>query len=165
MTEELKQQLLKALDEIKDTYDAFYITNKYDEENKTGTHTKQFDLLSKELELPLDRGALAWIKWEYDCYYKKDYENEENTPFGYVRNVIRNGGIRLDNLGKEHLIEKVKKDKENGIFVPNGYATCCVSCKHFRILNDEKGSYYGCAKAKDGRVPCMPPMCQLKERR
>ena len=163
MTEKLKEQLLKALDEIKDSYDAFYIANKYDNDNISGTHTKQFDLLSRELELPLDRGALAWIKWEYDCAYKSEYENEEGTAFGYIRGIIKCGGIRFDNVGKEHLIEKMKQEAQNGVFVPMGYATCCVTCKHFQKFKDEQGEYYSCGKEK-GRTPVMPPICNLKER-
>lgn len=79
-----KENLLKALDEIKNSYDAFFISNKYGK----NTHQEQFDLLSKELNLPLDRGALAWIKYEYDSYYKGDYEDEAGSAFEYIRNLI-----------------------------------------------------------------------------
>lgn len=82
-----KENLLKALDEIKEGYDAFYFENKYG----NNTHQKQFDLLSKELNLPLDRGPLAWIKYEYDCYYKNEFEDETDTAFGYIRNLILEG--------------------------------------------------------------------------
>jgi len=88
LNDERKQNLLKALDEIKDGYDAFFIENKYDDNNTKNTHKEQFTLLSKELNLSLDRGALAWIKCEYDCYYKGDYEDETGTAFEYVRNLI-----------------------------------------------------------------------------
>lgn len=158
-----KEELLKALNEIKESYDAFYIENKYDDDDTKNTHKEQFALLSKELELPLDRGPLAWIKYEYDCYYKSEYENEDGTAFGYIRRIINNDGIRFDNLGKEDLIAKVKENQKKGVFVPCGYATCCVSCKHFQTLKDQEGSYYGCAK-HDGRLPTMPPVCKLKER-
>lgn len=87
--EETKKSLLKALDEIKDGYDAFFIGNKYDDNNNT--HKEQFALLSKELNLPLDRGALAWIKYEYDSYYKRDYKDETGTAFEYIRNLILKG--------------------------------------------------------------------------
>lgn len=163
MTKEMQEKLLKALDEIKDSYDAFFIGNKYDDDNTKNTHKEQFALLSKELELPLNRGALAWIKYEYDCYYKGEYENESGTAFGYIRNIILNGGIRLDTLGKEELISKVETEAKNGVFVPNGYATCCVSCKHFKVLHDSQGAYYGCAKHNE-RLAVMPPMCNSKER-
>ena len=164
MTDKQKEELLKALDEIKESYDAFYFQNKYDDDNTKNTHKEQFALLSKELELPLNRGALAWIKYEYDCYYKSEYENEEGTAFGYLRRIIKNGGIRLDNLGKEDLIAKVKENGQKGVFVPYGYATCCVSCKHFKILKDEQSEYYGCAK-ENRRLTTMSPMCSLKERK
>ena len=89
--EETKKKLLKALDEIKESYDAFYIVNKYDDGNTKNTHKEQFALLSKELNLPLDRGALAWIKCEYDSYYKGDYEDETGSAFEYIRNLILKG--------------------------------------------------------------------------
>ena len=87
LNDEKKENLLNALNEIKDSYDAFFIENKYGD----NTHKKQFDLLSKELNLPLDKGALAWIKYEYDCYYKGDYEDETGTAFEYIRNLILKG--------------------------------------------------------------------------
>lgn len=92
LNDERKESLLKALDEIKDGYDAFFISNKYDDDNSKNTHKEQFALLSKELNLPLDKGTLAWIKYEYDCYYKEDYEDETGTAFEYVRKLILKGG-------------------------------------------------------------------------
>lgn len=82
---ETKQELLKALDEIKESYDAFYFANKYGEAK---THRKQFDMLAKVEGLSLERGALCWIMYEYDCYYKYDYEDETGTAFEYIRNLI-----------------------------------------------------------------------------
>jgi hypothetical protein len=91
LNDERKENLLNALDEIKDGYDAFFMSNKYDDDNSKNTHKEQFALLSKELNLPLDKGALAWIKYEYDCYYKNNYEDETGTAFEYVRNLILKG--------------------------------------------------------------------------
>ena len=89
--DERKENLLNALDEIKDSYDAFFIVNKYDDDNTKNTHKEQFALLSKELNLPLNKGALVWIKYEYDCYYKGYYEDETGSAFEYIRNLILKG--------------------------------------------------------------------------
>ena len=91
LNDERKENLLNALDEIKDGYDAFFIGNKFDDDNIKNTHKEQFALLSKELNLSLNKGALAWIKCEYDCYYKGDYEDETGTAFEYIRNLILKG--------------------------------------------------------------------------
>ena len=85
-----KQEALeKALDEIKNNYDAFFFINQRDENNTRNTHKEQFALLSKELNIPHNTGALGWIRANYDCYYKDDFENEEDTAFGYIRNLIK----------------------------------------------------------------------------
>jgi hypothetical protein len=81
--------LEKALDEIKESYDAFDFNNKYDDNNETGTHTAQFKLLATLPNLSLDEGALCWIKNEYDCFYQAEYEDEAGTAFEYIRNIIR----------------------------------------------------------------------------
>ena len=86
---ENKQELLKALDEIKESYDAFYFANKYGEAK---THRKQFDMLAKVEGLSLACGALCWIMYEYDCCYKYDYEDETGTAFEYIRNLISRKG-------------------------------------------------------------------------
>lgn len=84
----MKEKLLEALDEIKDSYDAYFMFNRYDENNSRNTHKEEFALLSKELGLPLNEGPLGWIYHCYDCYYKDKYANEKNTAFGYIRNLI-----------------------------------------------------------------------------
>lgn len=81
--------LEKALDEIKESYNAFHFANKYDDNNEKGTHAKQFNLLATSLNLSLNKGALGWIKNEYDCFYKNDYKDETGTAFEYIRNIIR----------------------------------------------------------------------------
>ena len=61
---------LEAVKEILNSYDAFYITNKYGDD---GTHKEEFNLLKdyfKNDEVGLK--ALSWISHVYDCYYKKD---------------------------------------------------------------------------------------------
>lgn len=77
----------KALDDIKENYDAFYIANKYDMQNNT--HKEQFELLATLPNLSLEKGALCWIRYEYDCYYKEDFEDEKGTAFEYIRNIIK----------------------------------------------------------------------------
>ena len=79
-----KEKLLKALDEIKESYDAFYIENKYG----TNTHQKQFDLLEQNVKGDKMLNALGWIRNCYDCYYKDDFKDESGTAFEYIRNLI-----------------------------------------------------------------------------
>lgn len=79
-----KEELLKALDEIKESYDAYYIENKYG----TNTHQKQFDLLEQNVKGDKMPNALGWIKNCYDCYYKDDFIDEKGTAFEYIRNQI-----------------------------------------------------------------------------
>lgn len=79
-----KEELLKALDEIKESYDAYYFENKYG----TNTHQKQFDLLEQNVKGDKMPNALSWIKNCYDCYYKDSFKDESGTPFEYIRNLI-----------------------------------------------------------------------------
>jgi hypothetical protein len=78
---------LKALKEIKNSYDAFYILNKYGDK---GTHKKEFDILNEVVKNDdLGKRALNWIKHEYDCYYKENYiDNVEKSAFDYVEELI-----------------------------------------------------------------------------
>lgn len=85
-----KEALLKALDEIKESYDAFYIENKYGEAK---THRKQFDMLAEVKGLSLEGGALCWVMYQYDCYYKHKFEDETGTAFEYIRNLINNENV------------------------------------------------------------------------
>ena len=79
---------LKAINEIQDSYDAFYILNKY---GTDGTHKKEFDILFEFVKNDeLGKNALNWIKHEYDCYYKNDYySNDKNSPFAYLEEFIK----------------------------------------------------------------------------
>jgi len=74
----------KAIKEIQNNYDAFYIKNKYGE----GTHEKEFTLLN-QLATPENKvsNALLWIKECYDCYYKDEYDNKESA-FSYLYTLI-----------------------------------------------------------------------------
>lgn len=76
----------EALDNIKNSYDAFFIQNKYGD---NGTHDEEFKLLASLPELNLEKGALCWIKYEYDCYYKDSYADEKDTAFEYIRNICK----------------------------------------------------------------------------
>lgn len=78
---------LKALEEIKDKYDAFYITNKYG----PGTHEKEFKMLTELVkDDDLGKRALNWIKHQYDCYYKENYiDNIEKSAFDYLEEIIK----------------------------------------------------------------------------
>lgn len=75
-------EYLKAIDELENNYDAYFMGNRYGTEN---THAKQFELLS-ELKGDKVQNALNWIHDCYDCYYKD--ELDENSPFHYLRGII-----------------------------------------------------------------------------
>ena len=81
-----KEELLKALDEIKEHYDAYYLGNKYGFNN---SHQKQFDLLEQNVKGDKMPNALNWIKHCYDCYYKVEFKDETGTAFEYIRNLIK----------------------------------------------------------------------------
>ena len=81
----MENKYQEALDSIKESYDAFYIENKYG----TNTHLKEFELLSN-LKGEKVVNAINWIMFEYDCYYKDDYDDENGTAFGYLRGLIEN---------------------------------------------------------------------------
>ena len=78
----------EAITEIYQSYDAFYIENKYTEDG--GTHKKEFDVLIEFVKN--DERALRiinWIKHHYDCYYKIEADN--SIEFYYLRNFIKEG--------------------------------------------------------------------------
>lgn len=82
-----KEEYLKAVDNLLDSYDAYYIVNKYDLKNNT--HKKEFEMLIdlfKDSEMNLR--AIQWIHNCYDCYYKNQYENDEESPFNYLKESI-----------------------------------------------------------------------------
>ena len=70
---------IKALETLKNEYDAFYFENKYGE----GTHPKEFEILS-ELKGDFVPNAIGWIKNCYDCYYKEVLEINEDSAFAYL---------------------------------------------------------------------------------
>jgi len=81
----------KAINEIAETYDAFYIENKYG--NGGGTHQKYFETL-KDLIPYGDKveNALDWIMNEYDSY-DQDIFDTESGPFEYLRRIVRDNKI------------------------------------------------------------------------
>lgn len=86
----MKEKLLKALDELLDEYDAYYIMNKHDDfESDKCTHHEQFMLLKDFVkDDELGNNALNWIRFAYDCYYKEEILGSEDTAFSYLKNFI-----------------------------------------------------------------------------
>lgn len=85
-----KEEVLKALDELLNGYDAYYFMNKYDEfESENCTHHKQFMLLKDFVkDDSLGNKALNWIRYAYDCYYKEEILEKEDTAFSYLKKLI-----------------------------------------------------------------------------
>lgn len=80
----------KDLLEIWESYDAYYIGNKYGD----GTHNEQFNRLHDILKDEQSEKALCWIGCYYDCYYKNEYEQlDDSNPFYFLQR-------KLDELGK-----------------------------------------------------------------
>ncbi len=75
----------RAIETLKNEYDAFYFENKYGE----GTHPEEFKLLS-ELEGDLVQNALGWIRDCYDCYYRN--ELDEDNAFTYLEKIAAERG-------------------------------------------------------------------------
>lgn len=76
----------KDLLEIWENYDAYYFANKYGEGT---THKAQFERLSELLPDEVSSKALSWIKNCYDCYYKKEYEDmNDSNAFWYLQNKL-----------------------------------------------------------------------------
>lgn len=86
------EKYLNALEEILNNYDAFFINNKYGD-MKENTHKEQFELLiSLFKDDELSMRAINWIKNCYDCYYKSEVENDDNTAFGHLKKEIMKKG-------------------------------------------------------------------------
>lgn len=83
------QEFLKNKDLLSlwENYDAYFIGNKYGE----GTHEKEFKSLSELLPDEVSTKALSWIRHCYDCYYKNEYEDmNDSNPFWYLQNKLNN---------------------------------------------------------------------------
>lgn len=91
-----REDCIKAVDDLLNEYDAYYIMNKYDEENNT--HKKQFEMLIKLFENDSKSlRAIQWIHNCYDCYYKNQFENDDESPFAYLKGSIdRKFGVNND---------------------------------------------------------------------
>lgn len=85
----MKEKLLKAIEDLWTSYDAYYFINKYDDLEKN-THKEQFELLINQLEDDeMSMKAINWIKICYDSYYKNEFDDEqEDNAFNYLRNKI-----------------------------------------------------------------------------
>ena len=85
-----EEELIKALDELLNEYDAYYFINKYDNfESDKCTHHKQFMLLKNYVKNDeLGNNALKWIRFAYDCYYKEEILGNEDTAFSYLKELI-----------------------------------------------------------------------------
>lgn len=86
----MKEKLLKALDELLNEYDAYYFINRYVEfESDKCTHHEQFMMLKDFVkDDELGNKALSWIRFAYDCYYKKEFLGNEDTAFSYLKELI-----------------------------------------------------------------------------
>lgn len=83
-----KEEYLKAVNELFNDYDAYYFINKYSELDKN-THGEQLGMLIELLkDDEMSMKALDWIKNVYDCYYKHEYEEDEDNAFNYLKNAI-----------------------------------------------------------------------------
>ena len=86
----MKEKYLQYVDNLKNSYDAYYFQNKCDDITKT-THSKEFIELINLLEKDdISLRALGWIRDCYDCYYKDELELEENkdNAFNYLIKTI-----------------------------------------------------------------------------
>lgn len=83
-----KKEYLIAVDELLDSYDAYYFINKYSELDKN-THGTQLSMLYELLkDDDMSMRALNWIKNAYDCYYKDEVEEEDDNAFNYLKKQI-----------------------------------------------------------------------------
>lgn len=78
------KELIKAIDDLWNNYDAFLFNNKYGE----NTHKKQFKLLAERFKQDeMSMKAIEWIKNRYDCYYKEDF-NDDKSAFAYLKKQL-----------------------------------------------------------------------------
>lgn len=85
-----KGKIIKAINKLQDSYDAFFRVNKYStlEDLGNNTHKAEFELLFENFKN--DEKCVKAIKWImvcYDCYYKEEF-NDGNDAFSYLRNKI-----------------------------------------------------------------------------
>ena len=78
------KELIKAIDDLWNNYDAFLFYNKYEE----NTHKKQFELLEERFKQDeMSMKAIKWIKNCYDCFYKEDF-NDDKSAFAYLKKQL-----------------------------------------------------------------------------
>lgn len=74
----------EALKSIKESYDAFFVLNKYG----AGTHVEEFKQLKEHFKYDvMALRALNYIQHEYDCYYIS--EQDKNGPFYYLEGQLK----------------------------------------------------------------------------
>lgn len=84
-----KEELLMAVNNLQNEYDAFYMMNRYSWEKDENTHAKEFEmLLSLKDKGDTVENALVWIHDCYDCYYKDELGID--NAFAYLKMVIEN---------------------------------------------------------------------------
>lgn len=89
-----KDILLKALYNILDSYDAYFMVNKYsDMLDYRCTHYNEFKTLYKlceikELNSAYIKRLLMSIRYNYDCYYKNEEACDKESPFLELKNII-----------------------------------------------------------------------------
>lgn len=131
--EPTKHDLLKAIDDIQNEYDAYLMLNRHSWGEDENTHGKQFKLLmDAKLNGDKVQNALAWIHDCYDCYYKHDIEANEDNPFTYLRNVIEDQKLiysfdfdgtivinKFPEIGEviQPTVDFIKKIKEDGHYI------------------------------------------------
>ena len=83
-----KEDYLKAIDELLESYDAYYFINKYSDLDKN-THGKQLKILYELFDNDyMCKKALNWIQYAYECYYKQQVEEDEENAFNYLKKAI-----------------------------------------------------------------------------
>ena len=85
-----KEKIIKAINKLQDSYDAFFIDNKYSslEDLSNNTHKIEFELLFENFKNDeMCVKAINWIMGCYDYYYKDEF-NDGNDAFSYLRNKI-----------------------------------------------------------------------------
>lgn len=82
-----KQELLKAVDELQNNYDASFMQNASTWKEEKNSHANEFAILST-LNGDKAYNALCWIHDCYDYHYKSEVEADENNSFNCLRGVI-----------------------------------------------------------------------------
>lgn len=85
------EELLNAVEELFNHYDAFLIENKYSsiEEFEDNTHKKEFTMLINKFKNDeTSMRAISWILNCYDCFYKNEFIDDKSA-FAYLKRKIK----------------------------------------------------------------------------